>query len=404
MNRLTILLASSVISLSPLLQAQSAPDAAKPTPDVLIFSNGDQLTGHLEKAMGGNILFKSDMAGELTIGFDKIKELRSGTTANQFALVRKGVPVNKKTPAPEGIISVADGNVLVATDKPAANADSSSAAASVPAKEVAMLIEKAEFDKQVSGKHSFTEGWNGSVTGGATIVRATTTATTLTAALNFVRAFPTVSWLPPRNRTTFNIVESYGKNTSPGAIPQTVPPTPSVTTLSSIFHADAERDEYISPRFYALGDLSLDHNYAQGLELQQVYGGGFGWTPVKDSKQELDLKVDIHYEKQEYINTPVNGVFITPTSPSTNLIGSTIFEGYHRTLPRKMVFTESLNVLPAFNVASAYSANATAGLAIPVFKRLSASIVTTDNFLNDPAPGYNKNSYQFITGVTYNLR
>ena len=113
--------------------------------------------------------------------------------------------------------------------------------------------------------------------------------------------------------------------------------------------------------------------------------------------------MDVHYEKQEYINTPVNGVFITPTSPSTNLIGSTIFEGYHRTLPRKMVFTETLNVLPAFNVATDYSANATAGLAIPVFKRLSASITTTDNFLNDPAPGYNKNSYQFITGITYNL-
>jgi len=403
LRRLTILLAPSLLSLSLSLLAQSAPDTPKPTPDVLIFSNGDQLTGHLEKAMGGNIIFKSDMAGELTIGFDKIKELRSGSTANQFALLRKGVPVNKKTPAPEGTISVADGNVLVATDKPAANTDSSSVPASVPAKEVDMLIAKAEFDKQVSGKHSFTEGWNGSVTGGATIVRATTTATTLTAALNLVRALPTVAWLPPSNRTTFNVIESYGKNTSPGAIPQTVPPTPSVTTLSSIFHADAERDEYFSPRFYALADLSLDHNYAQGLQLQQVYGGGVGWTPIKTPKQELDLKVDIHYETQQYISTPVNGAVITPTTPTTNLIGSTIFEGYHRTLPRKMVFTETLNVLPAFNVATDYSANATVGLAIPVFKRLSASITTTDNFLNDPAPGYNKNSYQFITGVTYNL-
>jgi len=403
LRRLTILLATSLLSLSPSLQAQSAPDAPKPTPDVLVFSNGDQLTGHLEKAMGGNIVFKSDMAGELTIGFDKIKELRSGTSANQFALLRKGVPVNKKTPAPEGTISVADGNVLVATDKPAANTDSSSAPATVPAKEVDMLIEKAEFDKQVSGKHGFTEGWNGTLTGGATIVRATTTATTLTAALSLIRALPTVSWLPPRNRTTFNIVESYGKNTSPGAIPQTVPPTPSVTTLSSIFHADAERDEYFSPRFYALGDVSFDHNYAQGLQLQQVYGGGFGWTPIKTPKQELDLKVDIHYEKQQYIDTPINGGAPLNT-PSNNIIGSTIFEAYNRTLPRKMVFTESLSVLPAFNIATAYSANATVGLAIPVFKRLSASIVTTDNFLNDPAPGYDKNSYQFITGITYNLR
>jgi len=403
LRRLTILLTSSLLYLSPFLQAQSAPDAAKPTPDVLIFNNSDQLTGHLEKAMGGNIVFKSDMAGEFTIGFDKIKELRSGSKSDQFALLRKGIPVNKKTPAPEGTISVADGNVLVATDKPAANTDSSSAPASVPAKEVDMLIAKDEFDKQVSGKHSFTEGWNGTVSGGATIVRSTTAGTTLTAALNLVRALPTVSWLPPSNRTTIDVTESYGKDTSPGAIPQTVPPTPTVTTLNSIFHADAERDEYFSPRFYALADVDFDHNYAQGLQLQQVYGIGIGWTPVKTPKQELDLKVDIHYETQQYISTPVNGAIVTPTTPTTNLIGSTIFEGYHRTLPRKMVFTESVNVLPAYNDATAYSANATAGLAIPVFKRLSASVTTTDNFLNDPAPGYDKNSYQFITGVTYNL-
>jgi heme-binding NEAT domain protein len=87
-----------------------------------------------------------------------------------------------------------------------------------------------------------------------------------------------------------------------------------------------------------------------------------------------------------------------------NIIGSTIFEGYRRTLPRKMVFTETANILPAFNNSNAYSANVTAAVAIPVFKRLSASVSTTDNYLNDPSPGYNKNSYQFVTGVTYALK
>jgi len=66
-----------------------------------------------------------------------------------------------------------------------------------------------------------------------------------------------------------------------------------------------------------------------------------------------------------------------------------------------MVFTQTANVLPAFNEATDYSYNLTAALAIPVFKRLSASIMTTDNFLNDPAPGYEKNTFQFVTGVTY---
>jgi len=317
------------------------PAEPKPTPDVLVFTNGDQLTGKLQGAAGGNVTFASDMAGTVTVAFDKIKEIRSGSNPSEFALLKKGVPVKKLTPAPEGTVTVADGKVYVHPDKPAANAESSETAAVVAAKDVDLLVEKAEFDKQVSGHLRFIDTVNGSVTGGATIVRSTTTGTTLTAALHLIRALPTVAWLAPRNRTTLNVVETYGKNTSPGAIPQTTPPTPSVTTLSSIFHTDGEQDEYFSARLYALGDLSFDHNYAQGLQFQQVYGGGVGWTPVKGPKQELDLKADLHYEKQQFITGEVNGSASPATVPSQNLIGSTIFEAYHRNLPRKVVFTET---------------------------------------------------------------
>jgi hypothetical protein len=375
------------------------PEAAKPTPDVLIFTNGDQLTGKLQGASGGNIIFASDMAGTLTISFDKIKELRSGSSPAQFALLKKGIPVNKSTPAPEGTAEVAAGNVMIHPDAPAENASSSSTPASVPTKDVDYLIAKADFDKEIRGKHKFTDGWNGAATGGATLVRSTQTGTTLTAALNLVRALPGVAWLAPKNRSTINVAESYGKNTTPGAIPQTTPPTPSVTTLTNIFHADAEQDRYFTPRFYALGDVAFDHNYSQGLKLQDTFGGGVGWTAIKTAKQELDFKVDLHYARQTFI-PPTTG----PVAPSVSLIGSTIFEGYRRDLPKKMVFTQTANVLPAFNHFSDYSYNLTASLAIPVFKRISASIMTTDNFLNDPPNGYNKNSYQFITGVTYTIR
>jgi hypothetical protein len=385
-----LLLAAPVcLILSASAQKPAKAPPSKPAPDdVVIFNNGDQLTGKLERAEGGHVVFASKMAGELNIPLDNIKQLRAG---EQFTLLRKDT-VPTKNYEFEGSVVIQNKKVYV---------DESNGTHFIEAtSDVAYLIPQKDFDQQMSRKAGFRTGWTGAITGGATLVRSTTSATTLTAGLNLVRVAPTVAWMPPRNRTSLNIVETYGKNTSPGAIPQTTPPTPSVTTLSSIFHSDAERDEYFSPRFYALADLSFDHNYAQGLQLQQVYGGGIGWTPLKSPRQELDLKADLHYEKQAYITNPVNGAVVA-TVPSVDLVGSTIFEGYHRNLPRKMVFTESANILPAFNNETAYSANVTAGLAIPVFKRLSASISTTDNFLNDPSPGYNKNSFQFVTGITY---
>ena len=401
-----ILSVTFLLSVVPPAFSQAAPPAPppaaplKPPADVLVFANGDQLTGKLERVVAGNVVFASDMAGELTIPVDKVKELRSGA---QFALLRKGMPVKVRVPVPEGSVALSGGSFMVRPDTPAGVTVPAGSEISVPAKEVGYLIAKPEFDKEIAGKHSFFQGWNGQVSGGATLVRSTTAATTLTAGLNLIRAIPFVAWLAPHNRTTVNVNEAYGKNTSPGAIPQTAPPTPAVTTLSSIFHADTERDEYFSPRFYALGDVSFDHNYAQGLQLQQVYGGGVGWTPFRNARQELDIKADVHYEKQQFITEPVNGTTVTST-PTMNIIGSTVFESYRRNLPRRLVFTETATVLPAFNDSNAYSANGTAALAIPVFKRLSASISTTDNFLNDPAPGYRKNSYQFVTGVTYLLR
>ncbi len=398
--------AAALLSFTSALFAQkptppATPADAKPTPDVLIFTNGDQLTGKLQGAAGGSITFASDMAGTITISFDKIKELRSGSNPAEFALLKKGVKVTQKTPAPEGTAEIAAGNVVIHPAAAAQNTSSVATPASVPAKDVDYLVARAEFDKQVAHRQGFFHSWNGTATGGVTLVRSTTSANTFTAALNLIRSIPTVPWLAPRNRTTLNVVETYGKNTSPGAIPQTTPPTPAVTTLSSIFHADSERDQYFSPRVYALGDISFDHNYAQGLALQQTFGAGAGFTPIKNDKQELDFKADIHYEEQRYINGVVNGAQVL--TPSQNLIGSTVFEAYRRTLPRKLVFTETANILPAFNNPSAYSANLTASLVLPVYKRLAANISATDNFLNDPAPGYNKNSFQFVTGVTYTI-
>lgn len=391
-SHLSLLLLSFLV-VSPFACSQAStpakPAAAKPT-DVLIFANGDRLTGKLESVTDGNVVFNSDMAGTVTVSIDKIKELQSGA---QFALLRKGDQVGK-THVAEGSVAVADGNLTLTSS-------SNQLPAVVPAKEVNYLIDKATFDKQAERKESFLGGWGGTLTGGANIERSTTSGTTLSAGLALVRAIPTVPWMLPRNRTTANIQESYGKLSTP-TIPPTTPPTPASVVLSSIFHADAERDEYFSPRLYALADVSFDHNYGQGLNLQQVFGGGIGYTAIKNAKQELDLKADVHYERQQYITTPVNGSVVA-TTPSVDLIGTTFFESYHRNLPRKMVFTETLDALPAWNTPKDYSANLNAALSLPVFKRLSATVSVADNFLNDPAEYYKKNSFQFITGVTYVL-
>lgn len=360
--------------------------APAPPPDVLLFTNGDQLTGKLLRGIDGTITFHSDMAGDITVSIDKVKGLRTG---GNFAVLRKDAPVTKQPVVP-GTFAIEDGNLTLAVgDVPSET---------LPLKSVGYIIDEKTYREEIAAKQTFFQGWNGNVNGGATFVRSTQNGSTFHAGISLIRLQPIVDFLPKRNRTTANFTETYGKQTQNNVEVNAVLAT--VTVKTSIMHADAERDEYISPRAFVLTEIFFDHNYAQGLDQQQVYGGGLGWAVIQRPDQQLDLKADVHYEKQQLFSTDPN----VAAQPNQNLIGSTLSEAYRRTLPRRILFTQTANILPAFNNSDAYSANASAILAMPVFKRLSLTVTTMDNFLNNPAPGFQKNSYQFSTGVSYTLR
>jgi hypothetical protein len=358
----------------------AAQTAAKAAPDVIVFTNGDQLTGTLERATGDSFVFKSDMAGEVTVSADKIKELRAG---GKFVALKKSEKITRTSKQP-GAVTYADNTVTVATP--------SGTPEVVPVKDLAYLIDSATYSKEVTSNPGIWYGWHGAVSGGITLIESTQTGQNYNAAVNLVRLIPSVDFLPPRTRSTINVLETYGKIDQP-FIPQT-PPIPASVTKTNIFHADAEHDKYFTERLYGLVGASFDHNYSQGLNLQQIYGIGLGWTVIKTPVQEFDVKADIHYERQNF----------QPPTPSNDLVGSSFTELYHRNLPAKIIFTESGTFIPAWNNSNAYSAVFAAGLQLPTYKRFSLNINLLDNYLNQPAVGYKSNSLQFITGVLYTLK
>jgi hypothetical protein len=348
---------------------------------VVVFTNGDQLTGSLERADADSFVFKSDVVGEVTIPAAKIKELH---TSGKFVGLKNNEKITRTSKRP-GPVTYGD-NALTLADNP------SGATEVVPVKDLAHLIDNVTFDKEVVSNPGPFSGWNGSLTGGITLIEATQTGQTYTAAVNLIRQIPSVVFLPPRTRSTFNLLETYGKIDQP-FIPST-PPILASATKTNIFHTDAEHDKYFTSKIYGLVGLSFDHNYSQGLNLQQIYGAGVGWTVIQTPVQEFDVKADVHYEQQN---------FQAPT-PTTNLVGSSFTELYRRNLPRKIVFTESGTFIPAWNDTDAYSAIFAAGLQMPAYKRFSLSLNLIDDYLNRPAFGFKSNSLQFVTGVTYTLK
>ncbi len=356
------------VCLPPLCSAQNTPPTAS---DVLILVDGEKLIGHLERVEGKIVRFKSDMAGEVTLDWSKVKELQSAgrfaVVPNTFRIGRHGNPAG----IPRGTISVTDQKVEISQQNAPPRA--------VDAGDVAAVVPEPEFEKAI-GKPGFLEDWKANVTAGFSLVEATQNARTLTVNSSAVRIVPGETWADPRNRTSLDFAASYGTVSQPGQ--------PTIKT--DIIHGDAERDEYFSARSYGFGAVAYDHNYSQGLDLQQNYGGGIGRTILKTASEQLDLKVGINYIRQQF-----------QSGPAQNLFGSMFEQTFRRGFRHGALLTEQAEITPAWNNLNAYTAAATATFTVPLTKRLLLTFGSSDAFLNDPPPGFKKNSFQLTTGITY---
>jgi Protein of unknown function, DUF481 len=378
----------------PAAPSKAAPNSA---PDVLVLSDGDTLHGKFVSEVAGKVTFHTESLGDVSLTWDKIKELH---TAEPFAVLDKNVKLRGK----KAVAHIPTGTLEVTDQAVAVHPENGPEVTPIPVKNAEYVVDQPTLDKEVFHQPGFFSGWNGAGTAGATLVTATQNQYTFSGAISLVRAVPSVSWLDTRNRTSADFSGSYGKITQPAYTVPGTPPTTvaAVTTKTAISHIDAERDQYFAPRFFALAQTAFDHNFGQNLALQQIYGGGIGWTAVKSALQELDLKGTIQYEKQQFIGGT------SATNP--NLIGSTIAATYALHLKR-VAYTQGLAFIPAFNDPHAYSANETNTFAFPAYKSLSFSVGTLDSYLNDPpftvsptSPPTKANSFQFTMGITYAIK
>jgi hypothetical protein len=355
-----------------LLSAQ----AVKPEPDVLLLTDGERLLGHLEQSDGSSVKFKSDVLGSVTVDWSKVKELN---TAEKFAVIPKNVKLKRNADVsgiPLGAIAVTDQKITVTP--------SAGQARTVAVAEADHVVEETSFENAVHRNPGFFADWSGGITAGASLVQATQESRTFTGAIDLVRIVPDEDWLRRRNRTNVDLSLSYGTLEQPN--------TPTVKT--EIYHADVQRDEYLSASIFAFAQGSFDHNFSQGLNLQQTYGGGVGWSAIRRANESLDLKAGITYVRQEF----------SVESSDRSLAGSIFEEDFTRGLRRGIKFSEQVIFAPAWTDSKAFTASGNATLTVPVYKRANFSLGAIDNYLHDPPPGFKKNSLQLIMGLNYTVR
>ncbi len=350
------------------LNGQAPPPAPA---DVLLFTDGERLTGHFVKSSGSSLTFKSDALGEITVDWKKVKELQSSA---KVAVIPKNVRLRKPADAasiPQGTLSVEDQQVHLTAPTPR----------TIPVADTGQIVDATAFENALSHQPGLLGGWKGTITVGAASLRSTQDSETFNGAVSLVRAIPTESWLDPRSRTILNINAAYGEITQPGT----------ASTKTAIFQGDAEQDEYFSKRVYVFGQGAFDHNFSQGLDLQQTYSGGIGVTIIERPTETLDLKASVSYIRQQFLG-----------AANEDLIGSVFAEAFNRKF-KHFTLDQHLTLEPTWNDTNAYSGALNVLLTMPVYKRLNGSAGLIDSYLNNPPPAFRKNSVQLTLGVTYAL-
>ncbi len=404
---LTVMLVTTVSGLAQAAKKPVTPETKK-EPDIkeeLTLKNGDRLTGQLLNSTGTEIKFKSELAGEVTVAWNNVKELKS---SREFAVIPKDAKnVRDSAAIPQGGIKIEEKGIEVSptvvakpesaaakpkTEEPKTEekADTTNkqvaSAKEIPASKIGYVVDDASYQSEIHRKIGFKSGWDGHIDTGSTMIFSTQNSYLLVVSTALRRSVPTVSWLDPKLRTTVDFNLSAGRTTQIGQ-PE---------TITNVYHVGAERDEYFSPRGYYLQVTTFDHDFSQGLVLQQIYGAGVGATLVKKPTRVFDVTADLHYEGQKF-NATAN-----VSELNLQLIGSSITEAFEQSWG-KVKFNEKMLADIAWNNANAFSATGTTSVRMPVYKALGFSVSIIDNFLNNPQVGYQKNSLQFSTGFALSL-
>ena len=111
---LSLVLLTALSGLGQSAAKKPAEPATKKEPEIkeeLTLKNGDRLTGQLLGSTGAEIKFKSDLAGEVTVKWENVKELKS---SREFAVVPKDVKDARDSAlVPQGTIKIGEKGILV---------------------------------------------------------------------------------------------------------------------------------------------------------------------------------------------------------------------------------------------------------------------------------------------------
>ena len=335
--------------------------------DQVTLKNGDRLTGTVVKSDGKTLVLHTDAAGDVTLKFDAIQEIK---TDEQLHVSLKG---GKSAVGP---VTTSDGKIAIAT-KTSGTVEA--------AKEDVTLIrndaEQAAYDKSLHP--GLMNGWNGGINVGFSVARGNSQTENLALAFNAVH--PTLN-----DKITLYASSIDTKNDLA---------TPS--TVANLNQGGFRYDRNLNPKLFVFGAGDFMSNALQYLDLRQVYTGGFGYHAIKSDATILDFLGGLNYTHETYSNgAPIDasGAFVS-YGKTNRFTALTLGEELNHKFGKSTVVTQNLDFYPNIQQTGEYRFTFNLGTVTKISKWLGWQNQFGDIYVSNPPFGSKKNDVIFTTGL-----
>jgi len=342
--------------------------------DQVTLKNGDRLTGTVVKSDGKTLVLHTDAAGDVTIQFGAIQEIK---TDQELHVSLKG----GKTAV--GPVTTTDGKLEIAT-KTAGTVEA-------PKEDVTLIRNDAEqtaYDKSLHP--GLRHGWTGGANVGFSVAQGNSETENLAVAFNAVHASlnDKITLYASSIDTTNNLA------------------TPS--TVANLNTGGLRYDRNVSPRLFAFGAADFMSNALQYLDLRAVYTGGFGFHAIKSDNTTLNILGGINYTHETYSNgaviLPVTNPLTYVSYGKTNKFAAlTLGEELNHKLGKSTVVTENFYVYPNLQQTGEYRTNFNLGTVTKISKWLGWQNQFGDIYVSNPPTGSKNNDLIFTTGLNFSF-
>jgi putative salt-induced outer membrane protein YdiY len=337
--------------------------------DQVTLKNGDHLTGTVVKSDGKTLVLHTEAAGDVTIKFETIQEIKSD---RELHVSLK----NGKTAV--GPVTITDGKIEVAT-KTAGSVEA-------PKEDVTLIRNDAEQEAYDRSLHpGLMHGWNGGVDVGFSIARGNAQTENLALAFNAVH--PTLN-----DKITLYASSINTKNDLA---------TPS--DVASLEQGGIRYDRNVNPRLFVFAGADFMANALQFLDLRGVYTGGVGFHAIQSDATTLNFLGGVNYTHETYSNGPLVAGTIPPVYASygvTNkFVALTLGEELNQKIGKGTVITQNLYFYPDLQDTSQYRWTFNFGTVTKISKRFGWQNQFGDIYVTNPPLSAKKNDVVFTTGL-----